>query len=215
VSPLSREYFAGVADKWDQLRESYFSDSVREKAISISGAKAGQVAADIGAGTGFMSEGLLRLGVTVIAVDDSAEMLSVARRKLGSAVDFRLGSAEAIPIEDGKADCVFANMLLHHSGNPRAVIFEMCRILKEGGRVVITDLDEHNALFLRTEHHDRWMGFNRDKVRGWLEQAGMEEVNVTGMNESCCATSSAGENANVSIFAAVATKPTHKLIKEM
>jgi ubiquinone/menaquinone biosynthesis C-methylase UbiE len=211
---LSREHFAEIAEDWDRLRESYFSDSVRDKAISISGAKGGETAADIGAGTGFMSRGLVSKGIRVIAVDESPEMLEVARKKLGSrGVDFRLGSAEKLPVGDGEVDLVFANMMLHHVEDPRKVIGEMSRILKDGGRVVLTDLEEHQALFLKTEHQDRWMGFSREVVKGWLEGAGFEEVGVTHLGESCCATSNSGEVVAVGIFAAVATKPIHKIIK--
>ena len=211
---MSREHFAEIAEDWDLLRESYFSDSVRDKAISISGAKGGEVAADIGAGTGFMSEGLVKKGIRVIAVDESPEMLEVARKKLGSEkVEFRLGSAERIPIAEAGVDIVFANMLLHHVEDPGRVIQEMSRILKVGGRVVLTDLEEHSAAFLKTEHHDRWMGFSREAVRGWLEGVGFEGVKVIGLEESCCATSSTGETADVGIFAATATKPIHKIIK--
>jgi len=214
VSRLSREYFAQVAEEWDELRKSYFSDSVRDKAIEISGAGPGELAADVGAGTGFMSEGLIRSRVRVIAVDDSGQMLSVARRKLSSTgIEYRVGSAERLPIEDGKVDYVFANMLLHHVESPRTVIREMSRILKEGGKVVMTDLDEHDSVFLRTEQHDKWMGFSRIAVRAWLEEAGFEGASVTSLDESCCATSSAGEKASVGIFVAVATKPAHKIIK--
>jgi ubiquinone/menaquinone biosynthesis C-methylase UbiE len=211
---MSREHFAEIAEDWDRLREGYFSDSVRDKAISISGATGGETAADIGAGTGFMSSGLVAKGVRVIAVDESPEMLQVARRKLGSGgVDFRLGSAEKIPIGDAEVDVVFANMMLHHVEDPKKVIGEMSRILRDGGRIVLTDLEEHRAVFLKTEHHDRWMGFSRDVVRGWLEDYGFEGVSVSDLGESCCATSNSGEVAAVGIFVAVAKKPIHKIIK--
>jgi ubiquinone/menaquinone biosynthesis C-methylase UbiE len=215
VKTSSGEYFSEVADIWDELRATYFSESVRDKAITLSGAKGMGIAADIGAGTGFMSEGLLNLGLTVIAVDESPEMLSVAKNKLGSnlGAEFRLGSAEKIPIEDESVDYAFANMMLHHSETPELAVREMARIVRPGGAVVVTDLDEHDAVFLRTEHHDRWMGLGRDAVRTWFRFAGLEEISVTGIGENCCTTSDSGEVAAVSIFAAVGRKPAHKIIK--
>jgi ubiquinone/menaquinone biosynthesis C-methylase UbiE len=56
-------------------------------------------------------------------------------------------------------------MLLHHVENPKVAIKEMVRILKPGGMIVITDLDEHKFEFLKTEQHDRWMGFKREDVQ--------------------------------------------------
>jgi ubiquinone/menaquinone biosynthesis C-methylase UbiE len=215
VTASSSEYFSEVASGWDELRADYFSESVRDKAISLSGARGRGIAADVGAGTGFMSEGLVNLGLNVIAVDESHEMLAEAKKKLESNpnVEFRLGSAEKIPIVDESVDYVFANMLLHHSDSPELAVREMSRITRSGGVVVLTDLDEHDAMFLRTEHHDRWMGFGRDIVRTWFQLAGLEDIIVTDIGENCCAKSESGEVAAVSIFAAVGRKPAHKIIK--
>ena len=54
----------------------------------------------------------------------------------------------------------------------------MVRILKPGGELVITDMDEHEFKFLKEEHHDRWMGFKREDVRRWFEEAGLKNVIV-------------------------------------
>jgi ubiquinone/menaquinone biosynthesis C-methylase UbiE len=48
---------------------------------------------------------------------------------------------------------------------------ELVRILKPGGILVISDMDEHNFGFLETEHNDRWMGFKIDCVGGDLLDA--------------------------------------------
>jgi hypothetical protein len=64
----------------------------------------------------------------------------------------------------------------------------MTRILKSGGKIIITDLDEHNFEFLRTEHQDRWMGFKRDDVRKWFSISGLENISVECVGENCCAT---------------------------
>ena len=56
----SRQYFDEVAHQWDKMQETFFSDAVREKAISTASVKPGKLAADIGAGTGFVTEGLIQ-----------------------------------------------------------------------------------------------------------------------------------------------------------
>jgi SAM-dependent methyltransferase len=105
-------------------------------------------------------------------------------------------------------DYVFANMFLHHVDSPPAAIREMARILKPGGRLVITDLDRHDFDFLRTEHCDRWMGFDRPDVARWLSVAGLVDVNIDCVGENCCAASQSGcGDAFVSIFVASGTLP--------
>jgi len=204
----SKEYFNQVASQWDQMRVSFFSEAVREKALDIAGVQAGKKAADIGAGSGFITEALLRRGIAVVAVDQSQEMLAEMGRKFsGASVEYRQGEAERLPLTDGEVDYAFANMYLHHVESPGKAIAEMMRTLKPGGRLVITDLDEHNFEFLRSEQHDRWMGFKRDDVRRWLEAAGLKQVAVESVGENCCATSSCGtQSAAISIFVASGEK---------
>jgi ubiquinone/menaquinone biosynthesis C-methylase UbiE len=205
----SKRYFDQVAGQWDTMRSAFFSESLRDKAIVMAAVEPGGIAADIGAGTGFMTEGLLERGLAVLAVDQSAEMLEVLRGKFAAApdLDCRQGESEHLPIGEGAVDYVFANMYLHHVESPAATIREMARILKPGGRLVITDLDTHTHAFLLIEHHDRWPGFNRDEVAGWLSEAGLGNVAVTCASEECCAQSGCGcDVARVSIFMACGEK---------
>ncbi len=191
----SKRYFDNVAPEWDTMRQSFFSESLREKAISLAEVQPGKVAADIGAGTGFVTQGLLNKDLRVIAVDQSESMLTEIGRKFANTdrVDCRLGEAETLPIPDQSVDYVFANMYLHHVESPKTAIMEMARILKPGGRLVITDLDEHNFDFLKTEQHDRWMGFKRDDVQHWLKGTGLKDVEVVCANEDC-SSKSTGRN---------------------
>ena len=62
------EYFNTVAPDWDDLRSRMLPDEVRESALRIAGVQPGRTAADIGAGTGFLTEGLLRRGLRTQAV---------------------------------------------------------------------------------------------------------------------------------------------------
>ena len=203
------DYFDQVAEQWDELRASFFSEAVREKALAVAGVRSRRLAADIGAGTGFITEGLLQRGLKVIAVDPSAAMLAKLREKFADrAVDCRLGRAECLPIANETVDYAFANMCLHHVEDPPKAIQEMARILKSGGKLIITDLDEHPFEFLRAEHHDRWLGFKREEVKRWLIEAGLHRVRVECAGESCCARSSkGGEYASVTIFVASGENP--------
>lgn len=205
----SRKYFDEVAPQWDKMRESFFSEAVREKAFTVADIQPGELAADIGAGTGFITEGLIQKSLKVIAVDQSDAMLSELKRKFQDIgkIDFRRGDVENLPIEDEIVDHVFANMFLHHVERPPVAIKELVRIIKPGGMLVITDLDEHNFEFLRTEQYDRWMGFERKDVKRWFIEAGLKEVMVDCVGESCCSLSCSGdEYASISIFVASGEK---------
>jgi len=237
----SRSYFDAIGAEWDHLREGFFPDHVRDRALDVAAVEAGRLAADLGAGTGFITEGLLARGVNVIAVDQSEVMLDALRGKFPSGdlrsapgeprpipvaprmaappaaardtdtprlamLDCRTGDAERLPIDDASVDYCLANMYLHHVERPAVAIAEMARILKPGGKAVITDLDTHRHIFLREEHHDRWMGFARDDIRTWFGDAGLADVRVDDLGDRCHATSSGGFYAAISIFIASGLK---------
>lgn len=205
----SKDYFDQVAHQWDSMRQTFFSDRVREKAYAVAGAQEGNVAADIGAGTGFITEGLIQRGLRVIAVDQSEAMLATMRERFAGVegIDYRVGEANTLPIPNQSVAYVFANMYLHHVEEPLQAIQEMVRTLRPGGRLVITDLDEHQFEFLKTEQHDRWMGFKRENVERWFLDAGLKNVTVDCVGEDCCAQSACGtEYASVSIFVACGEK---------
>ena len=188
------------------MRTGFFSEKVRKSAYEAAGIQSGKQAADIGAGTGFVTEGLVRRGLGVIAVDQSKAMLEKLKKKF-PALDCRRGEAEGLPLEDDAVDYVFANMYLHHVERPSEAIKEMSRILKVGGRLVITDLDEHDFEFLKYEHHDRWMGFKRDDISNWFRTSNLHDVTVACVGQNCCADSATGSgSAKVSIFVASGTK---------
>ena len=215
MTQASSNYFEQVARQWDTLRSGYFTEAVRTAAIEKAYLRPEMVVADIGAGTGFITAGLAPLVQKVIAIDGSPAMLEVARKNLApfNNVEYQVGEGLALPLPDGSVDAAFANMYLHHCPDPLAAIAEMVRIIKPGGRLVITDMDTHPYEWLKDEMADEWMGFERDQVRAWFKAVDLVNVIVDCTGESCCAEShnpelkdAQGRSASISIFVATGTR---------
>lgn len=203
-----REYFESVAHKWDEMRRQFFGEGVRDAAIAAAAIDSSSFVADVGTGTGFIAEGALAAGARVIGIDSSDEMLAEARKRFGEQrFEARTGDIESLPLKAGEVDAVFANMVLHHAPDPLRAIREMSRVLKPGGRLVITDADTHQHEWLRTEQHDRWLGFERTDIARWFAEVGLTDVKVTDTNQLCSPTSECGIKAAITIFLAKGTKP--------
>jgi Methylase involved in ubiquinone/menaquinone biosynthesis len=205
----SKDYFNDIAADWDTMRTSFFSEEVREVAYTLANIQKGKIAADIGAGTGFMTEGLLKAGLNVVAIDQSEKMLISIKQKYKeyNTLTCVIGDSDALPINEQSVNYAFANMYLHHVVEPSIAINELYRILKPGGKLVITDLDEHNFTFLKTEQYDVWMGFDRNQIKAWFLQAGFKDVTISCVGCNCCSDSkNSEEKASISIFAAYGVK---------
>lgn len=203
-------YFEQVSGQWDTLRTGYYRETVRDVAIAKAYLHPKMTVADVGAGTGFMAAGLAPLVEKVHLLDGSAAMLEVARKNLAQFenLEFHTADGLALPFLDSNLDAVFANMYLHHAPDPLVAIREMVRILRPGGRLVLTDMDTHTHDWLKTEMADLWLGFKREQIRDWYEQAELVNVIEDSTGESCQSDckSEVGEHADISIFVAVGTK---------
>jgi ubiquinone/menaquinone biosynthesis C-methylase UbiE len=192
------------------MQESFFSNSARNKAFEIAMLKSGDIIADIGAGTGYITEGLITKDVKVFAIDQSPSMLKEMQRKFPNAdnIEYRVGVADNLPINDSVVNVAFANMYLHHVDNPERAIKEMSRILKNEGKLIITDLDKHTHEFLKTEQYDKWLGFDRNDLKKWFELAGLKNIVVDCVGDNCCADSQCKQTdrAEISIFIAYGEK---------
>ena len=105
-----RTYFDQVAEEWDEMRAGYFNEAVREAAVAKAYPRPEMTVADVGCGTGFMTEALAPLVARVHALDRSPEMLRVAQRKLAQSdnVEYHLVEGQALPLREASLDALIA-----------------------------------------------------------------------------------------------------------
>ena len=153
--------------------------------------KAGETVVDLGSGAGI--DALIaarKVGAegSVIGVDMTPEMLTAARKNAESAgaeqVDFREGRLESLPVEDASVDAVTSNCVINLVPDKSLVFNEISRILRPGGRLVVSDivLDGELPDSIR-ENVLAYVGCvagaeRREKYFEMLQEAGLGEVEV-------------------------------------
>lgn len=169
----SQEFFSSAAGQWDRMRAELFGR--RADLLALMALLDDRwVVGDLGCGTGQVAEALAPAVRQVVAVDDSAAMLSAARKRLAGAenVELRRGRLEALPVADGELDAAVLFLVLHYVDDPAAVVAEARRALKPGGRLLVADMTPHDRAEYRQTMGHVWQGFAREQVGGWFADAG-------------------------------------------
>ncbi|WUJ71030.1 methyltransferase domain-containing protein [Kribbella soli] len=150
---------------------------------------AGETAVDVGSGTGEDVVALHELGARAIGVEPSPGLRAEAvRRAAGADVEYVDGHAEALPFEDESIDALRSERVLQHVDDPAAVVKEMARVLRPGGRIVLIDTDWGTAIIHPADPDvlQRMVGYflresanpySGRQLRGLLADAGLE---ITG-----------------------------------
>lgn len=128
---------ASVYDK----KEGYLNSFEKGKVGEILGDIAGNKVLDVGAGTGRLSVGLANAGAEVTALDVSEEMLKVLQKK-NLRIKIVVGEAENLPFSDNYFDVVTAVFLIVHLKDPGRFFDEVYRVLKPGGKFLVTNINQ-------------------------------------------------------------------------
>lgn len=173
----SQEFFSSVAGQWDRMRGEMFGQ--RADLLALLALLDDQwTVGDLGCGTGQLTASLAPFVTRVIAVDESAAMLSAARKRLAGTANVGLerGRLEALPIGDGELDAAVLFLVLHYVEDPMLALVEARRVLRPGGKLLIADMTPHDREEYRQSMGHLWQGFSREQLTGWLDDAGFSSI---------------------------------------
>lgn len=172
-------YFETHAASWDQLRAMHVSEERVEAAIlEAVGASPLNAILDLGTGTGRMLELIAPRATRAVGIDQSPQMLSLARVRLERAglrnVQLRQGDIYAVPVEADFYDLVIIHQVLHYLDDPLRAVREAARALRPAGRLLVVDFAPHAEESLRTAHAHRRLGFAGEEIEGFMTAAGLD-----------------------------------------
>lgn len=170
-------------------------------------ARPGELVLDVAAGTGTSTQELARSGAQVLAVDRSKGMIDIGHRDHPE-IPFLVGEAGELPFADAAFDAVTISFGLRNMPDPVAVLRELARVTKSGGRLVVCEFSTPSAGWLRLAHRTWLQKFmplgaslssspvsyrylaqsildwpSQAVVTDWMQQAGWRDVaykNLTG-----------------------------------
>lgn len=165
--------------------------------MAVADLNLGETVLDLGSGGGIdVLLSAQRVGDTgfVYGLDMTDEMLNVARANAAEAgannVEFIKGYIEDIPLPDGSVDVVISNCVINLSTDKPAVIAEIARVLKPGGRIGISDVVADDSLTVE-ERAERgsWVGciagaLSYTEYRTHLQDAGFGGISLEATHEA-------------------------------
>jgi arsenite methyltransferase len=163
---------------------------------AVADLRAGETVLDLGSGGGIdVILSARRVGPTGVAygLDMTDEMLALARRNAAEAdvgnVHFLKGVIEQIPLPADSVDVVISNCVINLSVDKPAVLTEIARVLRPGGRIGISDVVAENRLTLEQRaERGSYVGciagaLSKSEYEAGLEAAGFEQVSVEFTHE--------------------------------
>ncbi len=137
-----------TASDYDDFADAYAAENesglfnayyARPEVLRLVGDAAGRRILDAGCGSGPLSAALHAAGAAVTGFDGSAAMVELARQRLGQDADLRVADLAApLPFADAEFDDVVASLVLHYLENWTGPLAELRRVLKPGGRLLVS-----------------------------------------------------------------------------
>jgi ubiquinone/menaquinone biosynthesis C-methylase UbiE len=177
-SAVLREY-ARLASSYEK-RWSFYSEATARETIAHLAMRPADRLIDVGCGTGVLLDQLARSfpQAQLAGVDPVPEMLSIARRRLPPAVDLRQNWAEELPFESERFEVVTCCSVFHCIPEPMATLREIGRVLRPGGKLVLTDWCADSVgcrilgWYLRRMNRDVFMVYRARECVRLLQDAG-------------------------------------------
>jgi ubiquinone/menaquinone biosynthesis C-methylase UbiE len=172
----ARIFYKYLSKVYDRINPFIWNEQMRDEAIDMLDLGPEDRVLDVGCGTGFATEGLLRETEHIHGLDQSAHQLDRAYEKFGKRgpVRFYLGDAERLPFADDAFDVVWSSGSIEYWPDPVATLRELQRVAKPGGQVLVVGPDYPDRTLFQKLADAIMLFYDEEEADRMFREAGFE-----------------------------------------
>jgi demethylmenaquinone methyltransferase/2-methoxy-6-polyprenyl-1,4-benzoquinol methylase len=172
---LFYKYFSRV---YDRVNPFIWDEEMRDEALELLDVERGDRVLDVGCGTGFGTEGLLRYTDDVHGLDQSIHQMEKAFEKFGKRdrVRFYRGDAERLPFRDDAFDVVWSSGSIEYWPNPVAALREFRRVVRPGREVLVVGPDYPKTGVMQRLADAIMLFYDEEEADRMFDEAGFVDV---------------------------------------
>ncbi|XVH30315.1 methyltransferase domain-containing protein [Haloferacaceae archaeon DSL9] len=174
----ARLFYKYLSQVYDTINPFIWNEQMRDQALSWIDIEAGDRVLDVGSGTGFATEGLLRYTDDVHGLDQSIHQMEKAWKKFGKndRVRFYRGDAERLPFKDDSFDALWSSGSIEYWPDPVAALREFRRVVKPGGTILVVGPDYPSSKLMQKAADSIMLFYDETEADRMFTEAGFDDV---------------------------------------
>lgn len=177
----ARIFYRYLSQVYDRINPFIWTEEMRDEAVAMLDISPDDRVLDVGCGTGFATEGLLRETEHVHGLDQSPHQLEKAFEKFGrrGPVQFSLGDAERLPFADDVFDVVWSSGSIEYWPEPVRTLEELRRVGRPGGEVLVVGPDSPDSPVFGRAADAIMLFYDESEADRMFREAGFERFGHT------------------------------------
>jgi demethylmenaquinone methyltransferase/2-methoxy-6-polyprenyl-1,4-benzoquinol methylase len=174
----ARLFYKYLSKVYDQVNPFIWNEEMRDEALELLAIQQDDRVLDVGCGTGFGTEGLLRYSDDVHGLDQSVHQMQKAWEKFGKndEVRFYRGDAERLPFRDDSFDVIWSSGSIEYWPNPVDALEEFRRVVKPGNKVLVVGPDYPKSGVFQKMADAIMLFYDEEEAQRMFEEAGFVDI---------------------------------------
>ena len=174
----ARLFYKYLSKVYDRINPFVWNEEMRDEALELLDIRPDDRVLDVGCGTGFATEGLLRYSEDVHGLDQSIHQMEQAFEKFGrnDRVRFYRGDAERLPFRDDSFDVLWSSGSIEYWPNPVDALEEFRRVVKPGHRVLVVGPDYPETGVFQRLADAIMLFYDEHEAQRMFEEAGFVDI---------------------------------------